>query len=328
MAKRKHSRALFEVISKSNQYARPAQRRRTGLLASARRWLGGARDGNLATAPVPAATAPLAARAASRIEPLLEAPAPEPQRAFEPEPVAEIAPPSPEYPELDAGPRPENLAVNVDPERRQIALRMSYTMAIVGGFAVVVIVALSIIVGQHLNRSGVPLLAQTTTDELRKGPAHREVLDPPRRTGTYAPPASSSSPEVTQVQPNRPTANGGSAGENRPATPAAPPSVAGDGKRYISLNYVIVQSYPESERKMAEEACAFLNKEGVSCTIETGVKGYLPITVVGLQGFDKQSSPAFKAYVQRIQQLSGKYTVSNRSYKAFTPVAKKWDKQD
>ena len=54
----------------------------------------------------------------------------------------EPAAPEAEYPDLLPGETPQNLAVAVDPERRQISLRMSYTVAIVAGFAVVVIVAL------------------------------------------------------------------------------------------------------------------------------------------------------------------------------------------
>jgi hypothetical protein len=320
MAKRKHSTALFEVIKHSPQYGRrkaePPQGR-GGVLAVARRWL------KASPQPAPAPLPPIISRV--DVEPAEEAPSA--AIGFEDHALALAGsePATEEFTELAAPPPAQNLHVAVDPERRQIALRLSYTAAIVGGFALLVIVGLCVIVGQHFRGSGAPLLAQTTTADLRKGPAHRDVMNVPRRS--LAP----INAEPSQA-PSRPAGNALS--ERRSASPPATnepqpiPPAANDGKRYIGLNYVIVQSNPEAERKMADEAAAFLNREGVACTVETGVKGYLPVTVVGLQSFDRQSSPTFKAYVQRIQQLSTKYTTGTRSYKAFTPVAKKWDKQD
>jgi hypothetical protein len=345
--KRKRPTALFEVITKSRQYhrAKPPSQPRVGVLALVRRWLKRV-PGSSAEPAVATGTAAhrIAALEVSRLDlPPVEAEhshdATEEAAIVAAAPVEsqvdvcvhesheiEAAEPAPEYPDLLAGEPPQNLAVAVDPERRQISLRMSYTVAIVAGFAVVVIVALSIIVGQHLNRSGVPLLAQTTTDELRKQPPHREVLDPIRHINGGAAAANTDRTDVPQA---RSLAASATADGPQAAPPASPlPSIASDGKRLIGVNYVIIQGYPESERKMAEEAAAFLNKEGVSCTVETGVKGYMALTVVGLQGFDKQSSPTMKAYLERIKQLSNKYAANNRSFKAFAPTAKKWDKQD
>src|SRR5205814_6033809 len=139
---------------------------------------------------------------------------------------------------------------------------------------------LSIIVGQHMSKSSVPLLAQTTTKKLRQEPPRREVLDPNRHTNnTFAPPSSPSQGSVI---------NRGASGGNETHAPdnhgAAenPAPTPGDEKRVFGLNYVIIQSYPKEEEKMAIDAMNFLNKEGIRCTMETKVRGYLPITVVGL----------------------------------------------
>jgi hypothetical protein len=337
MAKRKHSTALFEVIKHAPHYARPKAHASEGkgVLAVARRWLKASPQQASAVAPpdsdlpVRALAAPVVPRV--DVEPLEEAPPA--AIGFEDHALALAgSAAAADFGDLTAPPPAQNLHVAVDPERRQIALRLSYTAAMIGGFALLVIVALCVMVGQHFRGNGAPLLAQSTTADLRKGLPHRDVMTVPRRSLA---PISSDTPQgqgPTAQGPAHPAGN--ALAERRGAAPPAAtdsqasPTAAGDGKRYIGLNYVIVQSYPEAERKMADDAAAFLNREGVSCTVETGVKGYLAVTVVGLQGFDRQSSPAFKSYVQRIQQLSTKYATGTRSYKAFTPVAKKWDKQD
>jgi hypothetical protein len=342
--KRKHSRALFEVISKSQNHARrPAvngdRLRRRGFFSAARLWLGGNGGGAVGegagitstgrvggpgagagAAPVDADTAGVPA-AVVVAEPIVEE-AREDGGAYD-APAAARA----DYPELDAGERAQNLAVAVDPDRRQIALRMSYTVAIVGGFAVVVVVILSVMVGQRLNRGGSPLLAQTTTDELRKGPAHREVLDPPRRS---TPIAGTGGADASSPRQNpRPAGGGGGQSDGQQQQSQQPTAAPADGKRYLNYNYVIIQGYAETQMKMAEEARDFLNREGVPCTVEKDVKNFAKITVVGLEGFERKSAPEVAAYCQRIKQLSSKYVGDkNRSYKAFDPVVVKWLKAD
>jgi hypothetical protein len=227
------------------------------------------------------------------------------------------------YTDILTTPRAQSVAVAVDPERRQISLRMSYTAAIVGAFAILVVVGLSIIVGQHMSRSSVPLLAQTTTKKLRQGEPRREVLDPVRRNNNGFPlPGNPNSAPPTNRAPV--TANDNRTGPNTGTEAATAAPAPGDEKRTYGLNYVIIQSYPKEEEKMAIEAAKFLNKEGISCTIETKVRGYLPITVVGLQGFERATSTEMKAYEQRILQASAKYAGTTRSFKAFAPAIKKW----
>jgi hypothetical protein len=322
MAKRKHSTALFEVITKGQPYAKPRERRARsgGLLATASRWF---------KKQLPAAPQAAPVSVAAPAPPITSAPPPAlPAAAMALSEGAltlvQTPPEDSASPDIhDAGAfddsdfPPAKVTMAVDHESRRISLHMTYTSALLAAAAVVVVVGLTIIVLQHMSRNSALLLAEKTSDKIREGPAHRDVLDVPRRA-LPSQGGTSGSESPAHIPGTR------SATDNR----APVPSVAGDGKRYIGLNYVIVQSYPLAEEKMAKEAAALLNKEGVSCTVETGVKGYLPLTVVGLQGFDKQSSPAFKAYVQRIQQISAKSNSGNHSFKAFAPVAKKWDKQD
>lgn len=322
MAKRKHSTALFEVITKGQPYAKPRQpkARSGGLLTAARGWFKKQVSTTPQAPPVSvAASSPPITSALAPALPTAAIALPEGALTLVQTPPEDSA--SPEMHDSgafdDSDFPPAKVTMALDHQSRRISLHMTYTSALMAAAAVVVIVGLTIIVLQHTSRNSALLLAEKTSDKIREGPAHRDVLDVPRRalasqvsTGGSEPPATASG---THVVP-----------DNR----APVPSVAGDGKRYIGLNYVIVQSYPLAEEKMAKEAAALLNKEGVSCTVETGVKGYLPLTVVGLQGFDKQSSPAFKAYVQKIQQISAKANSGTHSYKAFAPVAKKWDKQD
>ena len=321
MAKRKHSTALFEVITQSTRYSRPNSRPQEprpfspGFFANAKEWVKQHSPVKvLANHPSPA---PLASH-----EVICTDAPPHSLTADVPAPIA----PTPDAYDSEQSPPEKDLyaqpvAMAVDPENRQIALRMSYSAAFIAVASVLLIVGLSLVIGQHLSRGGVPLLAQTTTAELLKNAPHPEVLEPPRRSS----PNSRGNSETSLLHP-APPLNGGNQSGNESHSPS--PTAAEDGKRYIGRNYIIVQSYPFAEEKMAKEAAAFLNKEGVNCTIETGVKGYLPITVVGLQGFDKQSSPACKDNILRIQKISAKYTSNSRSYKAFAPVAKKWDKQD
>ena len=327
MAKRKHSTALFEVITQSTQYSKAPPKPLDppkvshGILATAKEWL---KQRKPATPAAPQAALPVASYSA--IAPAREVIVNTPQ--LDTAPANSVVSsgatndsyatePSTEESDLYAQP----VAMAVDSENRQIALRMSYSAAFIAVASVLLIVGLSLVIGQHLSRGGVPLLAQTTTAELLRNPPHPEVLDPIRRTS----PGNRGSSDNSLLHSAPPGTAENRAG-NEAHSPIPP--TAGDGKRYIGLNYIVVQSYPVAEEKMAREAAAFLNNEGVKCTIETGVKGYLPITVVGLQGFDKQSSQGCKEHIRRILQLNAKYTNNRRSYKALDPVAKKWDKQD
>ena len=67
-----------------------------------------------------------------------------------------VAPPPPAAAAQPAG--PTDPAVQLDPDRHQISLRISYTSALVTAFAVVVVVALT-----GTNVSGISLVSSATT---------------------------------------------------------------------------------------------------------------------------------------------------------------------
>ena len=149
MAKRKHSTALFEVITQSSRYAKPqveVPRTRpvsTGIFGAAKAWL------NQKTVPKtiektvsPQVTlpAPIIALETASIESTFTSPAAEVTV-----PVATIHDAyadeeSSQENDLYAQP----VAMAVDPENRQIALRMSYSAAFIAAASVVLVVGLSL----------------------------------------------------------------------------------------------------------------------------------------------------------------------------------------
>jgi hypothetical protein len=345
MAKRKRSTALFEVISKSRQYrpARPATSRSGNWLRSATSWfmrpkfqaiVPAGQIGHITRGVVSAQemdydepqvtlTDPDEAHLATTVA---APPEPEPVTApveivkYEAPPSAthrDIAVPATAAPHPASPTQPKDVQVAVDPDRRQIALKMSYTAAAAIGMGLMAVVCGAVIIGQRLNRSTLPMLAQTSTEELRKGPAHREVLDPPRKASVPARITAVEARVSPRTTPREP--------EARPAAAAQiAQSNASADKRVAGYNYVVVQSYPPQEQEMAEKTAAFLNSHGVSCTLERSVKGFLPVCVVGLDGFSKISSSEYKSYVEHIKKLGAEFTSNSRSFKSFDPRAKKW----
>jgi hypothetical protein len=94
----------------------------------------------------------------------------------------------------------------------------------------------------------------------------------------------------------------------------------------MNLNYVIVQSYPEKEKQMADEACDVLNRAGIPCTLEKGVVGYTTADwycVVGTTGFEKASGPVYTKYIEDIEKVNANYAGKSR-FKRFTPGAVRW----
>lgn len=347
MAKRKRSTALFEVISKSRQYrpARPATARSANWLRNATSWFMRPKF----QAIVPAGNighitrGVISAQEMDYDEPQVTLADPDDAHLntaeaipLAPAPAAPVeivkyeAPPSTTHRDIavpaaaaaattaSTGPaEPNNVQVAVDADRRQIALKMSYTAAAAIGMGLMAVVCGAVIIGQRLNRSTLPMLAQTSTEELRKGPAHREVLDPPRKASVPA--------RLTAVETKVSSRAAVREPEARPAAAAqiAQPAAATE-KRVAGYNYVVVQSYPTQEQEMAEKTAAFLNSHGVSCTLERDVKGFLPVSVVGLDGFNKISSSEYKSYVEHVKKLGAEFTSNSRSFKAFDPRAKKW----
>src|SRR4030095_5699394 len=85
--------------------------------------------------------------------------------------------------------------------------------------------------------------------------------------GPTPPPASPKTPPQPQQQSLQPPT------WNDPKPPTT--HVVESPDRLGNYHYVIVQSYPEQEKQMAQDACDLLNKRGIKCTVETGL-AYAP----------------------------------------------------
>ena len=224
-----------------------------------------------------------------------------------------------EYSSNPAPARPTGLDVAVDPDRQQITFKFSYTSAIIVTFSLLVAVGLAYLVGQKMSHGPTQALAGPSSEQLRAGPKHPNVLDVGGRSAATNPPPvqrepdpaiTSKGPETNPDNVARP-ANAG----NAEATPQ---------QRVLNLNYVVIQSYPD--QKSAEEAHDALLKANVGCTIEQKLRGLKPdwFTVVGTQGFQRASGPEYDAYIHNLEQISQQFSRSKRSFKAFTPLAYKW----
>jgi hypothetical protein len=108
--------------------------------------------------------------------------------------------------------------------------------------------------------------------------------------------------------------------------PKAPDAIiVSDKNRAVGLQYVIVQSYPEEEKQLAESAMQTLNQHGVLCTVERGLP-YAPswYCVVGITGFARTKEVAeYDAYVARIQQISDQFAGTSK-FKKFEPKPFRW----
>jgi hypothetical protein len=209
-------------------------------------------------------------------------------------------------------PRTPGVDLKMDPDRQRITFQLSYTSAIIAAFAVIVTVGLAIIIGQRLSRGPAAALAGPSTEQLRKEPAKPEVLNlnPPARSARRTPP--DPKPEKTVA-----------AASVAPIS-APPPTTTPSTQRIIGQNYVLVQGWPAAEKAMAIEACDFLNKNGIPCTVEQNLRGFSTYTVIGLRGFDRPASdPAYAEYEKSIRALSEPFAKTSK-FKRFSPSPIKW----
>jgi hypothetical protein len=218
--------------------------------------------------------------------------------------------------------------MHLDPDRQVVSFKVSYTAALVTGFAVFAFVALAFVVGKQMTRHTGPALADQTTDELRAGPVQSDVLDVgPDSTMAMATSSMKIGAPAAAPAPAAPA--------NKPAAQTARPTwtepkgpttfVDLNQKRTVNLHYVLMQSYPAAEKQMAEEACQALNKNGILCTVEFNTY-YAPnwYAVVGVAGFDRvKNSPEFDQYIDRIIQVGDRIGEKSK-FKKFDPKAFKW----
>jgi hypothetical protein len=331
MARRKRATALFEVINHSRAARHPQKSKSSGWSGRMLFWRspamaldGAASQGapeSRSDVKSPAAVArPTAIETTTTAAPPIDALGEMPASVADETPAARsMAAPVPAAPDIDSAPR--SFAFRVDQGLRQITMRMNYTTAIVGGFAILVAMGLAVIVGQHMNPRPTLLLSKHTSDQLRSGPVVDDSYDSAPVARISSPPASNGGHQPRIPSPAQPPAA-------RLDARQAPPRVVSGPNRTIGLNYVVVQSY--SDDKLAREAVDFLDKHGVSCTIEHHMKGWHAASiVVGTDGFSRLSSSEFKDYIARIEKLSDVFAPprnGQRSYKSFQPTGYKWDR--
>ena len=306
MAKGKHAAALFEVIHSDRRFGKkvPAADR----LSTPKWWFKGKNKDR--------ATASVAAPAAS-VAPVASAPV---QAA--PSPIDYM----PSIP--NDTPRPAPMDVKVDQDRQEIAFKLTYTTAAVGAFALAVVLGLAYLVGKRMSAGPQGVMAATSsTNQIRKGAPQPGVLDLTKAASEAKGAPASIFPDghdesANVIDPVPTNAN--------PKTTIATPSAAAakpfDGKRIINKNYVVMQSFPDSEKELAEQAVKRLHEAGIGASIEQGLKGW-PKTwysVVGTMPFEyTKGNPVYDAYYKSIMDVSTKYAGKSQ-FKKFDPMIKKW----
>jgi hypothetical protein len=209
----------------------------------------------------------------------------------------------------------------VDPDRRVVAIRLSYPAALVCVLAVGTTVAAAYMAGRKSDLFQKPLLGSISTRELREQPPQPAVVDVVGREGLR----NAFETRDTTV----PNANGGEGQRAEARREGAVAAQTPSGrKRTPDLNYVIIQGYPEEA--MAKSAQALLAQHGIETTIERKLPGWRTpdpwFSVVGVHGFARISnSPELNAYMEKIRKISAQ-NHRRRSFKAFDPKPYKWQK--
>ena len=333
MAKSKHATALFEVMARQRAMGSKTGAATAAVVippekpSSSPRWW------------FQSKTSPEAKAATESVEN-------DPTQRVEAAPrAADVSAPAPmssvEAPEAGL-PRPQPVAMEVDPDKQQISLRLSYTSALIGGFGVFIALGLAVLIGKGLSRGPTPALANTSTAQLRKNPPTPGVMHLQRRPSAAA--ASVASAEVAgnemiEVAGSGARPVGGSTGTrgaqqsfNEPRPPTT--FFTDDPHRINGLNYAIIQAYPPQEKEMAEKAAAFLVGNGIPCTVEREVVGWRTTwkdgyILVGIRGFDKvRNNPVLESYKKSIMQVSLKFTNGRSSFKSFEPTMCQWRKSN
>ncbi len=297
MAKGKHAAALFEVIHADRRFGKKTPPSRA--LSTPKWWFKGKKSASDVTAATTAA-----AGSSSVAAPVLS----------EPEPLNYM-------PSIPAE-RPVDVKVN--PDRQEISFKLTYTSAVVGGFALLVVLSLAYVIGRKMSAGPAGAIAGTVSpNQIRKGEPQKGVMDlaKAQRNGvrSITPDGDESAniidPGATKRTPPTPP----------PLVNAAPPQPF-NGKRLINQNYAIIQSFPPEEKAFAEEAVKRLAEAGIGATIEKGLSGWPPTwsIVVGTIPFERTKDNAvYNTYRDKILAVSAQYAGKSR-WKKFDPQLKKW----
>ena len=302
MAKGKHAAALFEVIARSRPMSRQS---RPGFFQRIFGWF---KSSKSPAAPAPAYRTS-AADPANIVAALVNAPPP-PSSAS---PVA-ADPPGSSAPGQVAPPSNQGLAF--DPERREVALRLSYFSAAVGGLALVTALALAFLIG-HKAANRPPQSPTATPAVAQREPVNPEVLRPQQRRET---------PGAQDRQDRPPTGAGQGAAARGPVIQGPTTQPIRSRERVVGRNYIIMQSYPDA--RTANDIAKMLTENGVECTVQKVPDWTLAhpdwLCVVGTDGYTTiTNNRDYQNQIKKIKDISNKNT-SRGSFKALDPMPKKW----
>jgi hypothetical protein len=216
---------------------------------------------------------------------------------------------------VDSSPPPPQqqpgVDVKLDQQHQRITFALSYTSAIIAGFAVLVVVGLAYIVGSHIRGGSPRTLTGPSTVDLRKGPPHPSVLDvKPIPLKTAAPLLEADDAITAAPVPS--------------SSMATPPPTTLPSAREINRNYIIVQSYPD--QKGAQDACDMLARNNIPCSVENSLPNFASgwYSVVTFMGFDHiRNNPDFEKYMDSIRAVSAKFA-GTAKFKRFEPQPYKW----
>jgi hypothetical protein len=296
MAKGKHSAALFEVIKGSNTG------RSDGVSLRTPKWWFKSRPATSNPAETPASHD-----------------APEPSA---PAVSTMAAPRTHSRPASSSAGSSRSSAVHMDFDRsrKEITFRLRYTTALVSAFGVCALIGSAYVIGRHLNRG--PQSASAGTIGTQTLPQYARQAPQPGVT------------EVSRQHVSRPMISNNVQTKPNIETPAPPPpresaslslvptSAETRLPRTIGLNYVIIQTYPDEEKKTAQATCDFLTKNGIPCTLEQTEYARNWTCLVGTAGFTRISSADFKSYVDNIVRIGEKFPSSHFDH--IKPAAYKW----
>ncbi|MBV8782226.1 MAG: hypothetical protein JO353_12595 [Phycisphaerae bacterium] len=210
-----------------------------------------------------------------------------------------------------AAPKPANFDITSDPERQLINFKLTYTTAIVAGFAVLVAMVLAYAMGTKTTHTLTAATNSPSSAELRARGAHPDVLkvnDKPSYSRELIIPPSASAQLA--------------AGKETIDSPTTAPST---DARVIGRQYVIAQTF--ADETSARAAKAFLEKNKIACSIENGLAGWAPkgkYCLVTTAGFDHiRGNSEFDKFETNIERLGKTYAESNRT-RPFEPHAYRW----
>ena len=197
-------------------------------------------------------------------------------------------------------------------------MRLRYTTALVSGFAVFMLIALSYVVGRHIGRGPQSASAADSSDipHLMQQPPQAGVTAVSRqRQSTSQGGTPTTAQPATPTQPRHAIDSSPRSVKPRQAaavTSLVPASAETGMPRAVGLNYVIIGTYPPEMRQNAEAARDYFTRNGIPCTIERTeyVRNPNWVCLVGTAGFTKVSAPDFEDYTANIRELAAKMTSS------------------